>query len=397
MVLVTEREEVAAVAAAIAHSPMVCFDLEFASADRLVPVLCLVQIAWVDALDAAPEAIVPQIRMIDPIAGDAAPIVAALAAHPLVVAHAPRQDLGLLAARFGGARVPGIVDTQLMAAFAGMGDQIGLAALVQEMAGVTLAKDMQWTDWERRPLSPAQLAYAEADVRHLPAIYLQLAKRLGPRTAWARAESALIGDDAVAAASVTAQTAWQAIGGTRGLDAAAMAAVIALAAWRFDTATELDRPLGQVMTDKLIIELARHRPDSAGALRSFKGLSPHARTRADAIVAAVAGAAPVAKGRPPARAPSLRAQRWTEMVLAIVHVIADDVGIAPRLLATRADAEELARTVDERGLAAAATLPALATWRREVIGETLEGWLAGRIALVGDPTAAHGVRLVPHT
>ena len=64
-------------------------------------------------------------------------------------------------------------------------------------------------------------------------------------------------------------------------------------------------------------------------------------------------------------------------------------------LATRADAEDLARTFDEGGMTAAAALPAFATWRREVLGNAWEGWLTGRVALVGDPTAPHGVRLVP--
>src|SRR5207253_6704746 len=142
-------------------------------------------------------------------------------------------------------------------------------------------KDQQWTDWSARPLSPAQLSYAEADVRHLLTIYERLAQRLGPRLAWARAESAAISADAVAAASVTPETAWQNVGGVRGLDATELAAVVALAAWRQRVAIELDRPLGQVMTDKVIVELARIRPDSAGRVRSLKGLSPHARTRAD--------------------------------------------------------------------------------------------------------------------
>src|SRR5262249_16190706 len=257
---------------AIGRAPLVAFDLEFASADRRIPALCLIQIAWVDRLDAVPADLVAGIRIVDPIATDSAPVIAALSAHPLVVAHAPRQDLGLLAARFG-ATLPGIVDTQLMAAFAGLGDQIGLAALAHELVGATLAKDLQWTDWAVRPLSAAQLAYAEADVRHLPAIYAILAGRLGPRPPSAPAPTPLISADAIGAASVAPATGGHNVGGTRGLPAEAMAVVVALAAWRLETATVLDRPLGQVMTDKLLVEIARHRPDAAAAVRSFKGLS----------------------------------------------------------------------------------------------------------------------------
>ena len=395
-----DASAVAAIIAAIEASPLVAFDLEFLAQDRLVPTLCLVQVAWLEhmALDAAPAAMVtavPQVRLIDPLAVDVAPLVAALAAHPCAVAHAPRQDLALLAARFGVA-MPAIVDTQAMAAFAGMGDQIGFAALANELLGLSLGKELQWTNWAARPLSDAHLAYADADVRHLPAIYGRLAVRLGERLAWARAESAAIAAEAVAAANVTPETAWRQVSGLRGLDAVALARVIALAAWRQRVCVELDRPLGQVLHDRQLVELARQRTSSPAAVRGVKGLSGLARQRADEIAAALAAArpgevAPLAAARPP----SLRAQRWAEMLLAIVQLVADETGVAARLLATRADAEELARAVDERGLAAADSLPALTGWRRDVLGRAWLGWLTGERVLVGDLAAAHGVRLVP--
>ena len=408
--LVTDPVEVATLAAQIVAAPLAAFDVEFVSQDRLVPTLCVVQVAWLgqhESLDAPDEKIVayePQVRLVDAIAVDVGPLVAALAAPPLVVAHAPRQDLGLFATRFG-ATLPGVVDTQLMAAFLGIGDQIGLAALAQELLGVTLAKEQQWTAWERRPLSDAQLAYAAADVRHLHAIYAMLAARLGPKLEWVREESRQIGADATAAAAVTPETAWQQVGGVRGLDPAGHAALVGLAAWRQRTASELDRPLGQVLNDKVLVELARYRPGNAGGVRAAKGVSPIAKTRADDIVRVLGEAraeAPAAgtaarEGKREWRPPSMRAQRWADLMLAMVQMIAEQTGIAPRLLATRADAEEAARLIDEQGLAAAVALPAFKTWRRAVLGDVWEGFLAGRLALVGDPAASQGIRLVERT
>ena len=81
-------------------------------------------------------------------------------------------------------------------------------------------------------------------------------------------------------------------------------------------------------------------------------------------------------------------------MLAIVQLLADETGIAPRLLATRADAEEAARVIDEHGLAAAEQLPAWQTWRRGVLGDVWGRFLDGRLAIVGDPAAPHGIRLV---
>lgn len=401
MELVTESADVEAVAAQLGRAPLVAFDLEFVSQDRLVPALCLVQVAWLDeglALDAPAAQIVaaePHIRLIDPLAADVRPIIDALATHPLVVAHAPRQDLGLLATRFG-TTMPGIIDTQLMAAFCGIGEQVGLAALGNELLRLSMSKDSQWTDWARRPLSDAQLAYAIADVRHLPALYAKLAEQLGPRVAWVKEESHSILADAIAAAQVTPETAWENVGGARGLDAPAQSALVALAAWRHRVAVDLDRPLGQVLADKSLVELSKARPGNPGGVRAIKGLSPIAKTRADEIVSVIAAAEPFGPtGHRTWRAASQRAQRWAEMLLAIVQVVAEETGIASRLLATRADAEEVARAVDEHGLDGAAGLPAFKTWRRDVIGAPWRGWLEGTLALVGDPAAAHGIRLLP--
>ncbi|HSS02426.1 MAG TPA: HRDC domain-containing protein [Kofleriaceae bacterium] len=395
-----DANAVAAIAASLSAAPLVAFDLEFLAQDRLVPTLCLVQVAWLEhiRLDAPVAAIVaspPMVRLVDPLAVDVGPIAAALAAHPCAVAHAPRQDLAILAQRFGVA-MPAIVDTQAMAAFAGMGDQIGFAALANELLGLSLGKELQWTNWAARPLSDAQLAYADADVRHLPAIYAKLAARLGERMAWVRAESSAMAAEAVEAANVTPETAWRNLGGLRGLDAPALAAAIDLAAWRQRTCIELDRPLGQVLTDKALLDLARQRPSSVAAIRGTKGVSPMARQRADQIAEVIAAihpdaVAPIAAGRPL----SPRAQRWTDVLLAIVQLVAEQSGIPPRLLATRSDAEELARTVDERGIDATAALPSMSTWRREVLGAVWARWLAGELALVGDLAAPHGLRLVP--
>ncbi len=396
---VADPVEVAAITAAIQKAPLATFDLEFLSADRLIPTLCLVQVSWLPQhvkLDAPAAEIVAlpiEIALLDPLAVDVGPVIRALAAHPRVVAHAPRQDLALLAARFDVA-MPSVADTQIMAAFAGIGDQVGLAALGNELLGLSLAKELQWTDWGQRPLTDAQLAYAADDVRHLPALFAILRERLGERMPWALAESSQVAVDAVAATKVTSETAWQQLGGLRGLDSHALAAVIELAAWRHRVAVAMDRPLGQVLNDRALIEIARLRPNGATAVRAVKAVSPIAKQRAEDILVALAAARPdQVPVMAATRGPSTRAQRWAEILLAIVQLVAERSGVAARLLATRSDAEEFARTVDEHGLEAARALPALATWRREVLGSSWVDWLSGTTVLAGDLTAPAGIRL----
>lgn len=391
--LIVDPAEVAAIAAAISRSPLVAFDLEFLAQDRLVPTLCLVQIAWLPhdaSLDAPPT---PDVALVDPLCVDVTPLITALAAHARPVAHAPRQDLQLLATRYG-ISMPAIADTQVMAAFAGLGDQIGFAGLANELLGTQLGKEQQWTAWDQRPLTPAQLSYAESDVIHLPSLFALLSARLGPRVPWALAESAEIAADAVAATKVTAENAWEQIS-ARGLDLPAMAAMMGLAAWRHRTAVELDKPIGQVLNEKLLLDFAKYRPADEDDIKSSKGLSRIARQRASDIVDAIANADPSAVPTRGASkgAPSPRAQRWAELLLSITQIVAEQVGIASRLLAPRADAEAFARAVDEQGFEAAESLPALATWRREVLGNVWLDFLMGRAALVGDVTAPSGLAL----
>ena len=90
--LVVEPQRVETIAAAIARAPLVAFDLEFLAQERLVPALCLVQVAWTphEALDAAPIADAsPELALVDPLAVDVRPIVDAIAAEGKRIFEAP--------------------------------------------------------------------------------------------------------------------------------------------------------------------------------------------------------------------------------------------------------------------------------------------------------------------
>src|SRR4029077_3236071 len=69
-------------------------------------------------------------------------------------------------------------------------DSISYDQLVQRITGDTLDKSHRFTDWTRRPLSDAQIAYAVSDVTHLRDVYLKLATDLEKqaRSNWVEAE-----------------------------------------------------------------------------------------------------------------------------------------------------------------------------------------------------------------
>lgn len=381
MRLVTDPAEVPALVSAIDRAAVsgaeVGFDCEFLSQDRLVPQLCLLQLVWEEEGER-------QISLVDCLAVDSAPIARALAAHPRPVAHAPRQDLQLLFARFG-VELPQVFDLQIAAAFLGLGDQLGYAKLAAAVLGLELTKDSQWTDWARRPLSAAQLAYASADVEHLLPLYRALVERLGPRLAWVIEESSRLSSFAKQAAVVREDAAWEDVAGAGGLPPRAQAVVAELAAWRLATARQLDRPLGHILPDKSIVELARRPPKDLEALRR-RGATGVVRERAeelfDRLTTAETREPPA---RPSRRGPlSRRAEEWVSGLLLIVELVAGSEQIAPRFLATRSDVESLARLFEAAGDAGVADHPVMNGWRRALLGELCLGWLHGELAIVNE-------------
>ena len=102
--------------------------------------------------------------------------------------HAARQDLEIFQTEAGVLPEP-FFDTQVAAMVCGYGDQAGYETLVRQIARAQVDKSSRFTDWSRRPLSAAQMAYALADVTHLRKIYEVLSKRLeetGPRAPGSR-------------------------------------------------------------------------------------------------------------------------------------------------------------------------------------------------------------------
>jgi len=83
-----------------------------------------------------------------------------------------------------------LFDTQVAAMVCGFGDSIAYNKLVEGITGTALAKNAQFTDWSRRPLSSKQLTYALDDVIYLRDVYEHLSKALEKqgRTSWLKQE-----------------------------------------------------------------------------------------------------------------------------------------------------------------------------------------------------------------
>jgi ribonuclease D len=343
-------------------------DTEFMPEGRYHPLLCLVQIVVGD-----------EIAVLDPLDGfDPAPLAAVLADPAVeVVVHAGRQDVAILRREWG-TDVTAVFDTQVAAGFAGFSAQAGYTGLLHDVLRVRLAKTASFTRWDARPLTEEQLSYAREDVEHLLPLADELTSRLDARgrLEWAREECR-----AIAAATDERDPAevWRRLPRVGGLDPRARALARALAAWRERTAQREDRPVGAVLRDPTVVELAKRRPRTRRDLAQIRGVNPDVvRRRADDILDVLERAA----ADPPIHLEdvdrvSAEAIDGPPIALAeaLVRTRAQEAGLAYELIAARADLAPVVVAV-RRGLPEP-DVRTLRGWRRELVGEELLELLRG--------------------
>ena len=382
--LATSADVAAAAASAREHGRF-GIDTEFMSEGRYRALLCLVQVA---VEDPPGDSSIILIDALDDV--DVRPL-AELVADPAieVVLHAGRQDVAILR-RAWNTELRNIFDTQIVAGFAGAGAQSGYANLLGHVLGRRVGKSASYTRWDVRPLTDEQLSYAAEDVAHLLELADELEDRLrkSGRLEWAREECRRLES---ATDERDPETAWERLPRIGQLDPRSRAVARELAAWRERTASSEDRPVGSVLADPTLVELAKRQPSSLGALEQIRGIHPSGiRRRGKAILDAIAAgraAPPIPRegGRDrfdPADAPLI------SLAEALLRARAADAGLAYELIASRAELEQIVGAA--RRSEPEPAVRTLEGWRSELVGDDLRALLAGRSAL---SVADHG-RLV---
>ena len=155
--IVSQTAQLDAAVKAMLGSQDIALDTESNSFHRYPEQLCLIQIATRH-----------RVYVIDTIVlKDIASLKEALDASITKVVHGADYDIRSLDQHYG-FRIRNLYDTNIAARFAGL-TRVGLAALIEDLLGVTISKSkrLQRADWGQRPLSTKALDYAAADVRHL--------------------------------------------------------------------------------------------------------------------------------------------------------------------------------------------------------------------------------------
>ena len=377
-------EEVAAAASIARAHGRIGIDTEFMSEGRYRALLCLVQIA-VD--DDNSDGGGPHISLIDPLEGDVdVTPVAQLLADPAieVVLHAGRQDVAILR-RSWRTEITNVFDTQLAAGFVGASAQTGYGNLLGTMLGRRVGKTASYTRWDARPLTAEQLSYAAEDVAHLLELADEVQRRLKEtgRLNWAQEECRRLES---ASDERDPDTAWERLPRIGQLDPRARAVARELAAWRERTASDEDRPVGSVLADPALVELAKRHPSNLGALEQIRGIHPSGiRRRGTAILAAIATgvkAPPIARDEPRGRSEPEDAPLIV-LAEALLRARSLEAGLAYELIASRNELELIVAAA-RRG-ESEPDVRTLEGWRSELVGAEVRDLLAGRKAISVGP------------
>jgi ribonuclease D len=349
--------------AALPADAAVGLDTEFMRRNTFYPQLALLQLGWNG-----------RYALIDPLAfdiGDA--LQPRLGTGPAItIMHSASEDLETLAPLLpDGPQV--LFDTQIAAAFVGMGLGISYRALVAELVGVELDKGETRSDWLQRPLTASQYSYAALDVVYLKTIHEQLAERLQQRdrSAWhaedcerlKRRASHRDGDP----------QPQRALRGAAEWPAEQQALLRRLLLWRDRSARRLDVPRPWLLDDTLALSLAQQPPANLGdleqrsrgqrALRSaqrnelFEQLAPAVSTEEIAATASI----------PPH--PQGAAKKALGDMKQLVDTLAGELDLPPGLLCPRKVLEEYVVTAEWPDF--------LEGWRREVLHDRLPELLPG--------------------
>ncbi|UNE55214.1 ribonuclease D [Bartonella machadoae] len=369
MNLITQTTDLEIAIAALRTSDFVTVDTEFMRETTFWPQLCLIQLASPDVT-----------LLIDP----KAPDINLQAFFDLMVDkkvtkvfHAARQDIEAIYHLEGIIPYP-LFDTQIAGSICGFGDSISYDQIVQRCTGHQIDKSSRFTDWSYRPLSEKQLLYALADVTYLRDVYLFLKKQLekNQRTHWMDDEIAILLNPKTY--DMPEDEAWKKVKG-KVKKLRELAVLQKIAAWRERKARKYNIPRRHIMKDECLIEIAVQQPQDESALKRLRSLNKNwdKFSNTQTLIKAIheglevdlATLPPLPKYNPLGETSTA----VLELLKVLLKLVANENGIAPKIIATSNDLEKIANGCIKK------KIPAMNGWRYEIFGKKAEQMLNGQI------------------
>lgn len=362
---VETQAQLAAVAELLEHSEWLAVDTEFVRESTYFPKFCLMQVAN--------ESVA---ACIDPLAIDDLSDLTTLLfnQHIVKVFHAARQDLEIFYHQWQKLPQP-IFDTQLAATLTGLGDQPGYAATVKKVLGIELDKTQVRTDWSRRPLDASQRRYALNDVIYLGQLYQLVKQKLVSldRDNWLDGDLVSLTDTSTY--QIDPDEQWKRVRGKNALRARQRIVLKYLAAWREARAVQKNKPRKWILSDEILLTLAKRAPTSVSKLTQIRGLDSQLIANfGKTLVTLIREATETAPDTWPQVENanlrlSLQQEALADLLMCALRTRADEENISPSVIGSRRDIEKL--VTGQRRLAL------LTGWRRKVVGKDLLRMLAG--------------------
>lgn len=318
--------------------------------------------------------------IVDPIAlGEDLKAINTLLADPnfIKIFHAAEFDLMLLKKDLG-VEMKGLFDTQVAMTLL-QHEKTGLAALIDAYYGIKLSKKEQRSNWGRRPLTEAQLAYARIDTHFLPDLHRRLTVELEEKgmTSAAEGEFRRLEREILPPREPNFD-GWRKLKGAKSLDPAGSARLRSLFRWREELAMKLDRPVFRVMANEALVSIAKHPPRNTKELASIRGVGWNmARRNGEDISSALKSAegerveAPVAPKRTPEERRKHRILRDNKEALRKWRTnLAKELGLPSERLMHRRHLEALGKNLPRTRQDLLNTIE-LNDWQRENLEDSL--------------------------
>ncbi len=353
----------------------IAIDTEFVRVDTYFPELSLVQIQ-----DCLGNAVIIDPIEIKKTASSEQPLhalVELLAAPDVTkVFHSARQDIEVLYQLEN--RMPAaIFDTQIAAIFKQHGDLAGFARVIKSELDVELDKSQTRTNWHARPLTEEQIRYALDDVRYLAPLYEKYQQELSAEQLQAVVEDceSLLDESLY---KVDPGLAGSRIKNLKGLRAKGIAIVNTLACWREHYAIEHNQPKKWVMSDDVIVNIAKRPPKTVQALYKVPGIKSSSVNEFGAIWIAlideVFNSDIESLPKPQAKAPKATVQEEVLLnyLTSYIHQIALDHNLVASHIINKTQLLDFIRTPDN---------DVVSGWRKALVGQQLKQLLNGQASL----------------
>lgn len=360
---VTDPSRLPAIVAACREKSAVAVDTEFARFNTYYPIVGLVQIYDGD-----------HCYLIDPLeVEDLSPLKELLADESVTkVLHACSEDIEVFCDALGVAPKP-IFDTQIAAALLGVGFSVSYQNLVKHYLEILVPKEETRSDWLQRPLTNGQLEYAALDVIHLLEVYELQRVSLEDlsRADWVTEECDSLAEDIPT--QIDPEDYYKKVKNLWRLKPDQLFVLQQLCAWRERTARVKNLPRNRIVDEKALFQIASLGLADRKAFRDQAGLtSRQLRYHGDELEELLI----TWRGEPEHRFPSAVERTNTPVnskvlknLKQVVNDRAEELNVAPEMLAKRRHLEQLIRSEAKTG---EYRLPsALGGWRQNIIGYRL--------------------------